>query len=196
MDEFDDEIKFLRNCYDKNKGVVLNEVDKLIMKLADKKVPKVVNYKKIMIRILFVVSLLLVGIVNIKAGTSWAIIYYTGIIFYIIGIFDSFNKNDINNLAVDFICIGFAELAMSIIKIKFVFESPIMSDNMAFGIYSLFTLGISILFLAISYNFHYVDNKEFRNKKYSEYLILLLYFVSVCIIQLTPVLFNITSEVW
>lgn len=196
MDEFDDEIKFLRNCYDKNKGVVLNEVDKLIMKLADKKIPKVSNRKKIMIRILFIVLLLLVGIVNIKAGTSWAIIYYTGVMFYIVGILDSFNKNDINNLVVDFICIGFAGLAINVMKIKFILESPIMSDNMAFGIYSLFTLGISILFLAISYNFRYVNNKAFRNKKYSEYLILLLYFISVCVIQLAPVLFNITSEVW
>lgn len=196
MDEFNDEIEFLRNCCNKNKDVVLDEVDKLIMKLENKKISKVLNRKKIMIRILFIVLLLLVGIVNIKAGTSWAIIYYTGIIFFIFGILDSFNKNDINNLVVDFICIGFAELAMSIIKIKFILESPIMSDNMAFGIYSLFTLGISILFLAISYNFCYVNNKAFRNKKYSEYLILLLYFINVCIIQLAPVLFNITSEVW
>ncbi len=147
------------------------------------------NNKKVACIVVFAVLLVIIGLIGLKYDVKNLPAYYFGLVFFIaglcIGLF-------VRGMGIPFLFThGAAGLSFMLVgQINYILNNPIVSD-LGFNVYVL--IGIAVILAVIGFILTIIYNicSHLKDNRYYLYVLLGCFLISISIIQLVPLLYNL-----
>lgn len=193
--ELEKYIKRLEDCYKENHDYTIKELNYSLVKMENyifnlnRKIISKDNLLKIY-SVMFSIIVLLLGLINVFGFHNGAEIYYGGCLFFLSGLFVGLNVRGVG--MVFLFSHGMTGLSFMLINIvSQIVKSPMLTEGISSSVNlllytALFTIIVAVI-MTIIYNLSY----KFKENSYALPSILILYIITIAIIQFIPIIFNI-----
>lgn len=197
MNEIDKKLEELKKEYEKKPTETLNAINETILDLKNNNknndsLFELRDAKRtpFMICGIFVIIILIIGIVNLKYKGGSIFTYYFGAVFLIAGLFIGLFVPAFGLIFL--FSHGGAGLAVMNTKIiSSVWKARVVNNNLP-DVKIVLSFAIFLLVVGVILIFVYNLSEKFKSKNSNLILILALILASILIIQLTPIIYNIS----